>query len=82
MTTTVEWATVKWVVLGQGYWGCGVDLAQAKANFRAQGGQLAAGYTKVELTDGATFAGVDQMGMLRYNGGDLDITEVKARKGA
>lgn len=53
---------VTYLVMGQYYWGHGVDLATAKRNFKAQGGVLSNGYAKVVFPQGISFATVDGMG--------------------
>lgn len=70
------------VVMGQYYWGRGDDLAEAKANFKSQGGSLIRGYTIYEFPPETLFMGVNGMGVISWDGPEPKRTEVKARKGA
>lgn len=70
------------VVMGQFYWGKGDDLAEAKRQFKSQGGTLTRGYEIFEFPPETLFMGVNQMGVISWDGPGPKRTEVKARKGA
>lgn len=69
-----------YVVMGQNYWGRGKDVAEAKKNFRAQGGVLGKGYGVFYFPNTSTFEGVDQMGRLHWRGTEPFFTEFPAKK--
>lgn len=73
---------MSFLVIGNCRWGHGDDLATAKKNFKAQGGQLSLGYTIVEFAADQEFTGVDPMGYVHWKGNRADpvSTEVKPRK--
>lgn len=69
------------VVIGNHYWGKGETLAEAKKQFRREGGRLSLGYTILDFGTDLTFKGVDQMGRVYWEGeGRPTDTEVPARK--
>ncbi len=68
------------IVAGNGRWGRGNDLAQAKRNYTRFGGRLSDGYQIIEFTEGSEFTGVDDMGRYFYTGPDPVTTNVAARK--
>lgn len=57
-----------YVVYGQGSWGWGTGLVQAKDNFRRHGGKLLRGYSILTFDADTEFHGIDQMGRYRYKG--------------
>lgn len=63
-TTTQAGETI--VVIGMYYWGKGETLAEAKANFRKQGGVLSNGYTIYTFDAETEFIGVDDMARFHY----------------
>lgn len=68
------------LVIGQHYWGHGNTLAEAKKNFREEGGILSKGYAIIEFRPGLTFKGVNSYGFYTWSGGgEPTITEVKPR---
>ena len=64
MTTTTE----THVVIGNGSWGSGDTLAEAKANFRRHHGRLSDGYVALTFDADTEFVGVDQMGYVHWKG--------------
>ena len=69
------------VVGGQGYWGSGTSLEEAKRIFRRMGGKLSKHYSIGEFPEDATFLGVNQMGACQWRGpGEPTWTEVNAPK--
>ena len=67
MTATVN--STAFVALGPNTWGIGATAAEAKANLRRQGGNLAR-YLVVQMPEGALEAWVDTMGTLRWEWAD------------
>lgn len=61
-----------------GYYGRGATLAEAKANFRKQGGRLTYGYTVLTFGPGSVFLGIGAMGY-RYLGSSPDLYDVRGR---
>lgn len=70
------------VVMGQFYWGRGDTLDEAKRNFKAEGGSLMRGYEIFEFPPETLFMGVNQMGVISWDGPEPKRTKVPARKGA
>lgn len=60
------------LVMGQHYWGQGLTLAEAKANFKRQRGLLGRGYTEMEFPPGVEFMNVDGMGYVHWRYADPD----------
>lgn len=54
------------VVVGANYWGRGCTVAEAKANFRKQGGRLGNGYNVFKFDAETEFRGVDDFGRVHY----------------
>lgn len=69
------------LIIGQHAWGYSADsVAVAKRNWQNNGGRLSLGYTRVTFMDGQTFAGVDQLGRVHWDGdGEPVVTEVQPR---
>lgn len=61
-----------YLIVGQGYWGQGLSLVEAKDNFRKQGALLSRAHTVVEFPPGVEFLGIDEMGYTRFNFADPD----------
>jgi hypothetical protein len=71
--------TTEVVILGRNYWGKGGTVAEAKREFRLQGGRLAFGYMVITFGEGSTFLGVDGVtGSVRYEGNEPTSQIVKA----
>jgi hypothetical protein len=65
------------LIIGQNRYGYGVDTAEAKKNFRAQGGVLSNGYAMVTFPSELTYKGVDELGRVHWEGkGEPDVVEV------
>ena len=73
--------TGKTLVIGQYYWGIGDTLAQAKAQFRREGGKLAYGYQVAVFDKDTSFEGVDGMGRFYWKGNEPTIAHIPAMKG-
>jgi hypothetical protein len=71
---------MKFVVYGNRRWGAGATLAEAKANFRAQGGRLSDGYGVLTFDADSEFLGLDVFGRYDYVGTRPEETHVPARK--
>lgn len=54
------------VVIGNGYYGSGKTLEEAKKRFRYEGGKLAKGYDILTFDAQTEFHFVDQMGRVHY----------------
>lgn len=70
----------RWLVVGNGHWGQGLTLAEAKANYTRHGGQLSRGYEIVHFGQGSEFGGVDDMGRYHWTGDTPSLRVVAARK--
>lgn len=70
------------VIMGNGYWAHGEDLASAKRKFTSVGGRLSLGYGIFEFDDDTDFLGVDSMGYYEWKGNPPIKSVVAARKGA
>lgn len=67
------------VVGGNGYWGSGATLQEAKKRFQREGGKLANGYEVITFEPGSEFCGVDGMGRYSWKGTAPTTQEVPAR---
>ena len=73
------------LVIGQHYWGHGHDLAQAKKQFRLEGGVLSLGYMIFEFPAELTFTGVDMIGQVHWERDEKHadikptVTDIKPR---
>lgn len=67
------------VVVGNGCWGKGNTLAEAKSQFRREGGRLTLGYGIMTFDQETVFHGIDRYGRYEYVGNAPQITKVKGR---
>jgi hypothetical protein len=68
------------VIYGGQRWGRGSDLAEAKRNWRAQGGRLSNGYVVLTFDAATEFKGFDQMGRYHWVGNEPTEQEIQPRK--
>jgi hypothetical protein len=67
------------VVFGNFRWGAGIDLADAKHQFRKHGGKLSDGYAIAVFDQDTDFVGFGGMGY-HYLGNAPEVTEVHVKK--
>lgn len=73
-------ATKTYVIVGGGYWGKGNTVAEAKKQFRYQGGKLTGGYGIYTFDEQTVFHGIDSFGRYEYTGNAPALEVVKGRK--
>lgn len=67
------------VIMGGHYWGSGDSLAEAKTNYRRQGGRLGDRHIVLTFDASTEFLGVDRMGRYSWNGNEPTLVEVAGR---
>jgi len=75
--------SVEFVVMsgaGYGYWGKGDTLADAKQEFKRQGGRLNDGYAILTFSPESLFSGINSMGSYLYFGPEPTIEYKQRRK--
>lgn len=69
-----------YVLIGQGCWGQGYTLSEAKEAFGADGGLLTEGYTLLTFDESTVFDGLAVGGGIMYRGDPPAVTRVPARR--